>query len=281
MSVVKSATGMPMAKLAALQHAMSPDIETNLETARRMLGKAAEAGARLAVFPEVQLSPFFPVRRGNDASIYAMTADHPAMAALGEMAKTNGIVTVANIYFEDVDGTRFDASPVFDADGSLLGISKMVHIAQFENFWEKDYYNSGSGFDVYDTAAGRLGIVICYDRHFPESYRACALQGAEIIATPTCNLAGEPLDLFAGEMRALAFQNSVYSILANRCGTEGETAYGGHSVIAGPDGSLLADAGKDEAVLTADYDLTRRAEIAKACGWIEELKPWLKPGLRA
>jgi len=270
-----------MAKLAALQHAMSPDIETNLETARRMLAKAAKAGTKLAVFPEVQLSPFFPVRRGNDASIYAMTADHPALAALSDMAKSNGIVTVANIYFQEDDGTRFDASPVFDADGSLLGISKMVHIAQFENFWEKDYYASGSGFDVYDTAAGRLGIVICYDRHFPESYRACALQGAEIIATPTCNLAGEPLDLFAGEMRALAFQNSIYSILANRYGKEGETAYGGHSVITGPDGALLAEAGSFETVLTANYDLAHRAEIAKAYGWLGELKPWLMPGLNA
>ncbi|WP_394692489.1 carbon-nitrogen hydrolase family protein [Hyphobacterium sp.] len=269
-----------MARLAALQHAMSPDIESNLETARRMLEAAAKAGVKLAVFPEVQLSPFFPARRGNDAGRYAMTVDHPAMNALSEMVKANGIVTVANIYFQDHDSTRFDASPVFDADGSLLGISKMVHIAQFENFWEKNYYASGSGFDVYDTAAGRLGIVICYDRHFPESYRACALQGAEIIATPTCNLAGEPLDLFAWEMRTLAFQNSVYSILANRCGVEGETSYGGHSVIAGPDGTLLAQAGNAETVLTAEYDLTRRAEIAEAYGWLGELKPWLKPGLR-
>ena len=241
---------------------------------------AASDDVKLAVFPEIQLSPFFPVRRGNDAGRYAMTKDHPALSALSDMARATGIVTVANIYFEDADGTRFDASPVFDADGTLLGISKMVHIAQFENFWEKDYYASGSGFDVYDTAAGRLGIVICYDRHFPESYRACALQGAEIIATPTCNLAGEPLDLFAWEMRTLALQNSVYSILANRCGVEGETAYGGHSVIAGPDGSLLAEAGSDERVLTADHDLEHRGKIARAYGWLDELKPWLKPDLR-
>jgi predicted amidohydrolase len=270
-----------MARLAALQHAMSPDIDINLDTARRMLAEAAAAGVKLAVFPEVQLSPFFPVKRGNDASRYAMTRDHPALAALSAMARETGIVVVANIYFEDDDGTRFDASPVIDADGALLGISKMVHIAQFENFWEKDYYASGSGFDVYDTDAGRLGIVICYDRHFAESYRACALQGAEIIATPTCNLAGEPLDLFAAEMRTLAFQNSVYSILANRCGVEGETAYGGHSVIAGPDGALLAEAGEAESILMADYDLAHRAEVAKAYGWLGELKPWLQPGFKA
>lgn len=143
-----------MAKLAALQHAMSADIEANLDTAARLMALAAEAGARLAVFPEIQLSPFFPVRRGNDAGVYAMTADHPAFERLASLAKTHELVTVANVYFEAEDGERFDASPVFDADGSLLGISKMVHIAQFERFWEKDYYAPGSGFDVYDTSAG-------------------------------------------------------------------------------------------------------------------------------
>lgn len=270
-----------MPKLAALQHAASPDVETNLETAKRMLGQAAEAGAKVAVFPEIQLTPFFPVARGNDAGPYAMTIDSPAITALSDMARANSIVTVANVYFQDEDGQRFDASPVFDADGTLLGISKMVHIAQFEKFWEKDYYASGSSFDVYETAAGKVGVVICYDRHFPESYRASALQGAEIIATPTCNLAGEPLDLFAWEMRVLAMQNSVYSILANRCGIEGETVYGGHSVIAGPEGELLAEAGEDEAVLVASFDLERRARVATGRKWIGELKPWLKPGLEA
>ncbi|MEE2526377.1 carbon-nitrogen hydrolase family protein [Hyphobacterium sp. HN65] len=269
-----------MTRLAALQHAMSPDIAVNLATAERMLATASQQGAKLAVFPEVQLSPFFPVRAGGDASRYAMQKDDPAITALGEMARKHRIVTVANIYFQGRDGERFDASPVFDADGTLLGISKMVHIAHFEKFWEKDYYASGSGFDVYDTAAGKLGIVICYDRHFPESYRACALQGAEIIATPTCNLAGEPLDLFAWEMRVLAMQNSVYSILANRCGVEDDTGYGGHSVIAGPDGSLLAEAGDGETVLFADYDLSERAEIARQRRWLAELKPWLRPETR-
>tara|TARA_R110002073_G_scaffold143746_3_gene295750 strand:+ start:1871 stop:2656 length:786 start_codon:yes stop_codon:yes gene_type:complete len=258
---------------------MADDIETNLETAGRMMAQASQAGATLAVFPEVQLSPFFPVRRGGDASRYAMTEDHPALTALGAYAKANRLVTVANIYFEDSGGTRFDASPVFDADGTLLGLSKMVHIAQFENFWEQDYYAPGSGFDVYDTAAGKVGVVICYDRHFPESYRACALQGAEIIATPTCNLAGEPLDLFAWEIRTLAFQNSVYAALSNRCGMEGDVAYGGHSVIAGPDGSLLAHAGPTPEVLLADYDLTHRQAVADAYGWTANLKPWLRPGV--
>jgi len=269
-----------MSRIAVLQHAMSDSVDANLETGLRLMRRASNAGATLTVFPEIHLSPFFPVRRGENVDRFAMRRNHPALAALSKSAKDNALVTVANIYFEDDNGTRYDASPVFDADGTLLGISKMVHIAQFENFWEQDYYAPGSGFDVYDTAAGRLGIVICYDRHFPESYRACALQGAEIIATPTCNLAGEPLDLFAWEMRTLAFQNSVYSALSNRCGVEGDTEYGGHSVITGPDGALLAQAGSDETILLADYDLNHRRDVAKTYGWTQNLKPWLKPGQR-
>lgn len=267
-----------MPEIAVLQHAMSDRIDDNLATADRLMGEAAAQGARLAVFPEVQLSPFFPARRGVDADRYAMTLDHPAISELSALARRHAMITVANIYLED-GGKRFDASPVFDADGRLLGISRMVHIAQFEGFWEKDYYQSGSGFEVYDTAVGKVGVVICYDRHFPESYRACALQGAELIATPSCNLADEPLDLFAWEIRTLAFQNSVYAAMANRCGEEDGVRYGGHSVIAGPDGSLLGQADGGEAVLTAPFDRAHRAEIAAKRNWTGELKPWLRPGL--
>lgn len=267
-----------MPAIAVMQHAMSEDIGANLDTAERLMADAAARGATLAVFPEVHLSPFFPARRGADSDRYAMTLDDPAIARLSELARRHEMVTVANIYL-DADGRRFDASPVFDADGRLLGVSRMVHIAQFDGFWEKDYYASGSGFAVYDTAVGRVGVVICYDRHFPESYRACALQGADIIATPSCNLANEPLDLFAWEIRTLAFQNSVYAAMANRCGVEDGMIYGGHSVIAGPDGALLAQAGDGESVLVAPFDTGERERIAGLRDWTGELKPWLKPGL--
>lgn len=270
-----------MPRFAVLQHAMAPEIETNLETAARLMAQAADRGAELVVFPEVQLSPFFPKHRAPEgadpAGGYLMTPDHPAVRRLSELARAHRLVTVANVYMAR-EGRRYDASPVFDADGTLLGVSEMVHVAQFENFWEKDYYAHGEAFHVYDTAAGRIGVVICYDRHFPESWRACALQGAEIIATPTCNLADEPLELFASEMAVMAMQNSVYALLANRCGTEDVVRYAGRSVIAGPDGTILARAGESEEVLLADYDLAQRTQIARQAGWLAELRDWLKVG---
>ncbi len=262
-----------MTRLAALQHACSPDMDANLETGTGLIAQAAKDGARLAVLPEVHLSPFFPKHKGGDASAYAMTPDHPALAALSKTARDHGIVVVANLYLQAQDGKRYDASPVFDADGTLLGVTCMNKIAQFDGFWEKDYYAEGSGLPVYETAAGRLGVVICYDRHFPESYRRCAAQGAEIIATPTCVEAGEPLDLFEAEIRTMAFQNHVYAVFANRCGEEDGRRYAGASLVAGPDGRVLARGTAEPGVVAGEYDLAARAEIAARTGFLDGLAP--------
>ncbi len=271
-----------MPRLAVLQHAMDPDIEANLATAERLMADAAAKGAQIVIFPEVHLSPFLPKARAEDqpgiADRYVMAEDHPALARLSALAAQHSLVTIANVYRQAEDGTRYDASPVFDADGRTLGVSDMVHVAQFDGFWEKDYYAHGQAFEVYDTAVGRVGVVICYDRHFPESWRACALAGAEIIATPACNLASENTQLFANEIGVMAYQNSVYAAMSNRCGVEDGTRYAGHSVIAGPDGSPLAQAGADEEVLIADLDLAHRRAIARKAGWLAELRDWLKVG---
>jgi len=257
-----------MSRLAALQHACGPDIGANLATGVELIRDAAAAGAKLAVLPEIHLSPFFPKHKGTDASAWAMTLDDPAVAALSAAAREAGVVVVANIYLQDADGERYDASPVFNADGSLLGVTRMNRIAQFDGFWEQDYYAAGDGLPIYDTAAGRLGVVICYDRHFPESYRACARAGADVIATPTCIEAGEPLDLFEAEMRTLAYQNHVYAVLANRCGAEDGRRYAGRSLVTGPDGSVLARGGDGPEAVLADYDLKARATLAERSGFL-------------
>lgn len=251
-----------MVRLAIAQHAAGATIEENLATAERLIADAASQGAKLVCFPEVQLSPFFPKHKGGEASQWAVTPDDPAIARLAEAARANSVVVVANLYLHDHDGHHYDASPVFDADGTLLGVSRMNEIAQFDGFWEQDYYAPGQGFEVCDTAAGRVGVVICFDRHFPESYRAVARSGAEIVATPTCIESGEPLGLFEAEMRTLSFHNSVFSLLANRCGHEEERSYAGHSLICGPDGVVLARAGASPQLVFADCDLDARARIA-------------------
>lgn len=257
-----------MVRLAIAQHAAGMTIEENLATAERLIGDASAQGARLVCFPEIHLSPFFPKQRGGDASSWALRADGPELARLAEAARTHAIVVVANVYLEDEQGRRHDASPVFDADGTLLGIARMNEIAQFDGFWEQDYYDAGEGFEVYDTAAGRVGVVICFDRHFPESYRAVARAGADIVATPTCIEAGEPLSLFEAEMRTLAYHNGLYALLANRCGREDEREYAGHSLICAPDGGVLARAGGSAQLLFADGDIEGRRRLVMERGFL-------------
>ena len=256
-----------MTKLAIAQIRCVEEVSTNLAEAEARIHESAKAGAALVCFPEVHLSPFFAKHPGGDASAYAMKADSLEVQRLCDAAREAGIVVIANIYLRDEDGQRYDASPVIDSDGRLLGLSRMNEIAQFDGFWEQDYYASGNGFDVYDTTAGKVGVVICFDRHFPESYRAVALQGAQIVATPTCIETSEPLDLFEAEMRTLAFHNSVYTLLANRCGREENRDYAGQSLIIDPQGQVLARADETPQILVADYDLDRQGEVAQLAGF--------------
>jgi predicted amidohydrolase len=154
----------------------------------------------------------------------------------------------------------FDASLMIGAAGDVLGVSKMVHIAQMPGFYEQDYYTpSDTGFRVYETSLGKIGIVICFDRHYPESIRTCALRGASLIVIPTANTMEEPRDLFECELRAAAFQNGVYIAMCNRVGTEGKVVFCGESVVVDPSGNIVSKGDATEAVVFADVELSQAA----------------------
>ena len=152
----------------------------------------------------------------------------------------------------------FDASLMIGADGSVMGISKMVHIAQMPGFYERDYYTpSDTGFRVYETPLGKIGIVVCFDRHYPESIRTCALRGASLVVIPTANTMDEPRDVFECELRAAAFQNGIYVAMCNRVGTEGEVVFCGESVVVDPSGNIVVKGDSTEAVVLADVELSQ------------------------
>ena len=144
-------------------------------------------------------------------------------------------------------------------------VAKMVHIAQAENFYEQDYYTpSDDGFKVFDTNFGKVGIVICYDRHLPESIRTCVLMGAELVIIPTANLTTEPMEMFEWEIRVQAMQNSVFIAMCNRVGTEGKLTFAGESIVCDPNGNVVAKAGAEETLLTCDIDLSKATRFRKA-----------------
>lgn len=254
-------------KLALIQQHAGQNKADNLARGLAALEKAASQGAQLAVFPELAFEPFYPQRRASgDVRALAEPVPGPTTDTIAAAARRLGIVVVFNLFERDGDKT-YDCSPVFDADGALLGRTRMIHITDFACFHESGYYAPGdTGAPVYDTKAGRIGVAICYDRHFPEYMRALALAGADLVAVPQAGAVDEwPEGLFEGEMRTAALQNGYFVALCNRVGKEDRVTFAGESFVSGPDGVVRARAGKlrDE-VLVAEVDLRENdASIAR------------------
>ena len=164
---------------------------------------------------------------------------------------------VLNLFERDGDRC-YDTSPVIDADGTLLGRTRMVHITEYPCFHEQGYYAPGDrGAPVYDTKFGRIGVAICYDRHYPEYMRALALAGAELVVVPQAGAVDEwPEGLYEAEMRVAAFQNGYFVALCNRVGREEPLMFAGESFVCDPSGRVLTRAGAGtEEVLLCDIDL--------------------------
>lgn len=249
-------------RLALAQYSMSSDAKLNLFKASGFMQKASSNKAQLIIFPELCLSPFFPQFPGRDVAEYVMHLDGESVQHFQALSRTLQLISSPNVYLQE-GHRRFDASLLIDAKGGIQGISKMVHIAQVPGFYEQDYYApSDTGFRVYETDLGKLGIVVCFDRHFPESIRTCVLRGAQLIIIPTANTMDEPRDLFECELRAAAMQNGVYIAMCNRVGGEGETVFCGESIVVDPHGNVLVKGGQTEDLIVADIDLTQ-TEVAR------------------
>jgi predicted amidohydrolase len=239
------------------QHATS-DKAANVARGLDALRQAAGAGATLACFAELAFEPFYPQRVAAPGALErAEPVPGPTTEAFQRAARELGVVVVLNLY--ERDGARaYDCSPVIDADGTLLGRTRMVHITDYDCFHEQGYYTPGdTGAPVYQTRAGRIGVAICYDRHYPEYMRALALGGADLVVVPQAGAVGEwPEGLYEGEMRVAAFQNGYFVALCNRVGREECLTFAGESFVCGPDGTVFARAkqGTDE-ILYADVDL--------------------------
>jgi len=162
--------------------------------------------------------------------------------------------------YEQEGANTYDSSPVINADGKILGVTRMIHITDYECFYEKDFYTPGNtGSPVYETAFGKIAVAICYDRHYPEYMRALAINGAQIVFISQAGAVGEwPEGLYEAEMRVAAFQNGYYTALCNRVGEEECLNFSGESFVCDPDGEVIARAGigTDE-ILFCNIDLKK------------------------
>ncbi|GMQ81665.1 MAG: carbon-nitrogen hydrolase family protein [Rhodothermia bacterium] len=250
-------------RIALIQQSASTDVGSNVERGIQAVREVADAGAQLAVFPELAFTRFFPQHRlEGDRMVLAESIPGPITEAFSDEAAKVGIVIVLNLY-ERSGNWAYDSSPVIDADGTLLGTTRMCHITQYEGFFEQDYYDAGdTGAPVYNTAVGRIGVAICYDRHYPEYLRALALGGAELVVIPQAGTIGEwPEGVFEAELQAAAFQNGFYMALANRVGEEEKLTFSGESVIVDPRGQIVAQAPSGtDSILIADLELSNVLE---------------------
>jgi predicted amidohydrolase len=247
-------------RLALVQQRATPDKPANVARGLAALDAAAANGSKLVCFSELAFEPFYPQHpAGPDFASLAETVPGPVTEAFQQKAAELELVVILNL-FERSGRRTFDSSPVIDADGRLLGCTRMIHITEYACFHEQGYYTPGdTGAPVYETAVGRVGVAICYDRHFPEYMRALALGGAELVVVPQAGSVGEwPEGLYQSELQVAAFQNGYFTALCNRVGEEECLTFGGESFVCAPNGSVIASApALEETILYADVDLEK------------------------
>lgn len=265
-------------KIALIQQHATPDVEANLERGLGAARGAARDGAEVICFAELAFEPFYPQHRAKgDIRKLAQPVPGPITDAFSALAKELGVVFILNLFERDGNAT-FDSSPVIDRDGALLGITRMAHITDYACFHEQDYYaEPEQDPPVFETAFGRIGIAICYDRHYPEYTRALALRGADVIVVPQAGAVGEwPEGLYEAEMRVAAFQNGCFVALCNRVGKEERLEFAGESFVCDPDGHVLDRApAAEDAVLHVDLDLATIGESHAKRLFLRDRRPEL------
>ena len=268
-------------KIAMVQQHAGRDKQENVARGLRAFEAAARAGAQVIGFAELAFEPFYPQNPAGPESLgKAESVPGPIVDAFAAKAREFGVVCVLNLF--ERDGARtFDCSPVIDADGSLLGRTRMIHITEYTCFHETGYYTPGdTGAPVYDTKMGKIGVAICYDRHFPEYMRALGVAGADLVVVPQAGSVSEwPEGLYEAELRVAAFQNGYYVALCNRVGREEKLVFAGESFVCAPDGTVIARAasGRDE-ILHANIDVTLNAASHARLLFLRDRRPELYAG---
>ncbi len=263
-------------KIALVQMSCGPDVNKNLQKGLKAMERAAAGGAELIVFPELSFLPFLPQKPAEPGyEKWAEPVPGPTTEAVAKKAAELKMVTIFNL-LEIYQGRTYDCSPVIDADGTLLGLNRMVHVLEAPCFHEKSYYHPGDlGAGVFETPVGKIGVAICYDRHFPEYMRALALKGADLVVIPQAGAKGEwPAGLFEAEVQVAAFQNGYFCALANRVGREPVVEFEGGSFVASPYGQLIARARKDEEeILIAEIDFSLLAGCPARKHFLKDRRP--------
>jgi len=266
---------------ALLQATWTGDKESMIQKHEAAAHEASKQGAGVMLFQELFYGPYFC--QVQDAQYYSYTElipDGPTTKRMQDLAKQTGMVLVVPMYEEDeqASGIYYNTAAVIDADGRYLGKFRKIHIPQVAGFYEKFFFKPGNlGYPVFQTRYAKVGVYICYDRHFPEGARMLGLNGAEIVFNPSATVAGLSQYLWKLEQPAHAVANGYFMACSNRVGTEAPWNIGrfyGSSYFVDPRGNFLATASEDkDELLVADMDLDMIEEVRRIWQFYRDRRP--------
>jgi beta-ureidopropionase len=254
--------------------------KANIENQMKLVEDAAKQGVQMLCFQEIFTTPYFCAEqqtRWYDA--VEKVPDGPTVKLMQDVAKQHGMVLIVPIYEEEQTGVYYNSAAVIDADGKYLGKYRKTHIPHVApGFWEKFYFRPGNlGYPCFDTAFARVGVYICYDRHFPEGARCLGLNGAEIIFNPSATVAGLSEYLWKLEQPAHAVANGYFVGAINRVGTEAPWNIGefyGQSYFCDPRGQIIAEGSRDQdELVVADLDMDKIREVRNTWQFFRDRRP--------
>lgn len=273
--------GLIQAHNMAPTDAPIPEIrQANLDHQMKMVEDAAAQGVQMLCFQEIFTTPYFCAEQKTRwYEAVEKIPDGPTVKLMQDVAKQHGMVLIVPIYEEEMSGIYYNSAAVIDADGKYLGKYRKTHIPHVNpGFWEKFYFRPGNlGYPCFDTAFARIGVYICYDRHFPEGARCLGLNGAEIIFNPSATVAGLSEYLWKLEQPAHAVANGYFVGAINRVGTEAPWNIGefyGQSYFCDPRGQIIAEASRDQdELVVADLDMDKIREVRNTWQFFRDRRP--------
>lgn len=273
---------MTTVRVALSQTTWTGDQESMVLKHEEFARSAAAEGAQAICFQELFYGPYFGITEERKYYSFAEPADGPVVARFAALARELHLVMILPIYEEDMPGVYYNTAVVVDADGSIAGKYRKNHIPHVDNFYEKFYFRPGNlGWPVFDTAIGKIGVTICYDRHFPEGWRMLGLGGAEIVFNPNASKPGLSNRLWDLEQPTAAAANGYFVVVPNRVGREdneyGELAvdFYGTSYVADPRGNFVGERGSSSAeeLLVRDLDLDLVREVRNEWQFYRDRRP--------
>lgn len=267
-------------KVGIIQQANTANIQENKERLKESIRKVAHEGAELVVLQELHNGLYFCQTEDVDVFDQAEPIPGPSTEEFGALAKELGVVIVLSLFERRAPGLYHNTAVVMEKDGSIAGKYRKMHIPDDPAYYEKFYFTPGDlGFEPIQTSVGKLGVLVCWDQWYPEAARLMAMRGAEVLIYPTA-IGWESSDLAAEQtrqsdawqivQRGHAVANGLPVITVNRVGVESDPSgqtkgilFWGRSFVAGPQGELMLELGRDEATAVIEIDLVRSERVRR------------------